>query len=89
MHLCEDDWNLRSVPPCFLSSLKTVKYSNFHGNDSEISFLRNLLKIAIVLEKLNIVCSKRPFGDPKKQKEVVDQLQSRHGRSVSCAIKFM
>ncbi|KAK4341831.1 hypothetical protein RND71_037647 [Anisodus tanguticus] len=88
MHLCEDDWNLRSVPPCFLSSLKTVKYSNFHGNHTEISFLRNLLEIAIVLEKLNIVCSK-PFGDPKRQKEVKDQLQSRHGGSVSCAIKFM
>ncbi|XP_055824218.1 F-box/LRR-repeat protein At4g14103-like [Solanum dulcamara] len=89
MRLFEDDWNLRSVPPCFLSSLKTVKYSNFHGNDSEISFLRNFLEIAIVLEKLNIVCSKRPFGDPKKQKEVEAQLQSRHGGSVSCAIKFM
>ncbi|PHT43934.1 hypothetical protein CQW23_17959 [Capsicum baccatum] len=89
MHLCEDDWNLRFVPPCFLSSLKTLKYSNFHGNVSEISFLRNLLEIAKVLEKLNIVCSKRPFGDPKKQKEVKDQLQGRNGGSASCAIKFM
>lgn len=89
MHLCEDDWNLRFVPPCFLSSLKTLKYSNFHGNVSEISFLRNLLEIAKVLEKLNIVCSKRPFGDPKKQKEIKDQLQGRNGGSASCAIKFM
>lgn len=66
-----------------------MKYSNFHGNDTEISFLRNLLEIALVLEKLNIVCSKRPFWDLKKQKEVEDQLRSRHGGSVSCAIKFM
>lgn len=89
MRLCEDDWNLGSVPSCFLSSLKTVTYTNFHGNDTEISFLRNLVNNAIVLEKLNIVCSKIRFGDPKKQKEVKVQLQSLQRGSVSCAIKFM
>lgn len=85
----EEDWNLNPVPNCFLSCLKSVNLHNFHGNYEEMCMLKYLLKNALVLEWLNIFCSKSPSGDLKKQKEVVDQLDMVPRASTSCVIMFL
>lgn len=89
MHCDEEDWNLKPVPNCFLSCLKSVNVHNFHGNYEEMCMLKYLLKNALVLERLNIFCSKSPSGDLKKQKEVVDQLDMVPRASTSCVIMFL
>lgn len=89
MRCDEEDWNLNPVPNCFLSCLKSVNLHNFHGNYEEMCMLKYLLKNALVLEWLNIFCSKSPSGDLKKQKEVVDQLDMVPRASTSCVIMFL
>ncbi|KAK9269637.1 hypothetical protein L1049_001414 [Liquidambar formosana] len=87
--LCEDDWNLKSVPKCFLSHLKTVDLHNFLGNDTEICFLEFLLKNALVLERINICCYKNLLGNSKKQEKGRNLLNMLPRGSRGCAIVFL
>lgn len=84
--LGEEDWNLKSVPKCFSSHLKAVNFQNFHGNDAELCLLAFLLKCALVLERINVSYSKDLLGDPKKIKEVSNQLKALATGSGSCEI---
>nr|GMC76472.1 F-box protein At4g22280-like [Ipomoea batatas] len=84
----ENDWKLKALPTCFLSSLKTVNYCNFHANETEICFLKLLLNIAIILEEMNIFCSESFLEDPKKHKEIRNHLHTLPKGSARCAIKF-
>ncbi|XP_019194696.1 PREDICTED: F-box protein At4g22280-like [Ipomoea nil] len=84
----ENDWKLKAIPTCFFSSLKTVNYCNFHAKETEICFLKLLLNIAIILEEMNIFCSKSFLEDPKKHKEVRNHLHTPPKGSAHCAIKF-
>lgn len=85
----EEDWILKPAPNCFMSCLKSVKLNNFHGNDEEMCMLKYILKNALVLEGLNVLCLKSPSGDSKKQKEVIDQLDMLPRASTSCVIMFL
>ncbi|KAA8526953.1 hypothetical protein F0562_008818 [Nyssa sinensis] len=89
MYLYEDDWILKPVPKCFLSCLKSVSLQNFHGNLIELCFLEFLLENALVLERMKIFYSKNPYGDPKMQKEVSNQLQILPRGSADCLIMFL
>lgn len=85
----EEDWILTPAPNCFMSRLKSVKLNNFHGNDEEMCMLKYILKNALVLERLNVICSKSPSGESKKQKEVINQLDMLPRASTSCVIMFL
>ncbi|CAH9119899.1 unnamed protein product [Cuscuta epithymum] len=85
----ENDWILKSIPTCFLSSLKTVNYCHFHAKDMEICFIKLLLSFAIVLEQMNIFCSNSSLEDPKKISEVRTHLHSHPKGSDHCAIMFI
>ncbi|XP_052208632.1 F-box/LRR-repeat protein At3g59190-like isoform X2 [Diospyros lotus] len=77
---------LKRVPKCVLASLKSVSIHNFNGNYTELCSLKSLLKNALVLERLNIFCSKKPSRDVEKQKVVINQLQMSPRVSTSCVI---
>ncbi|XAR67473.1 hypothetical protein NMG60_11002245 [Bertholletia excelsa] len=84
----EDFWILNRLPKCLLACLKSVSFHNFQGNHTEICFLKYLLKNALLLERLNVLCSKNPPGDSKKQQELLSQLQTLPKVSKNCVIVF-
>ncbi|KAI3509990.1 hypothetical protein L1887_25516 [Cichorium endivia] len=54
LDLGEDDRIWLLIPICVSNCLKTVTLKNFHANDSEICFLKRVLKYAHVLERMDI-----------------------------------
>ncbi|CAI9295229.1 unnamed protein product [Lactuca saligna] len=89
-HMClgENDPILILVPICMLSCLKIVTFKNFHSNDSEIYFLKCILKYACVLERMDIVWSKTRLPDLKKQAQARTELETIRRSSTACHVKF-
>ncbi|XP_023729583.1 F-box/LRR-repeat protein At3g59190 [Lactuca sativa] len=89
-HMClgENDPILIVVPICMLSCLKIVTFKNFHANDSEIYFLKCILKYACVLERMDIVWSKTRLPDLKKQAQARTELETIQRSSTACHVKF-
>lgn len=88
MCLGENDPILIVVPICMLSCLKIVTFKNFHANDSEIYFLKCILKYACVLERMDIVWSKTRLPDLKKQAQARTELETIQRSSTACHVKF-
>ncbi|KAI3509998.1 hypothetical protein L1887_25524 [Cichorium endivia] len=85
----EDDRIWLIMPACVTDCLKTVTLKNFHANDSEICFLKCVLKYAHVLERMDISWSKtHQLRDIKKETEVREELETFERRSTNCVIKF-
>ncbi|KAI3703836.1 hypothetical protein L1987_74031 [Smallanthus sonchifolius] len=74
------------LPKCISSCLKMLIFKNFHGNDSEICFLKCILQNAFVFKKMNISCCENLFGDPNRQKEVKEALEAISKGSKSCVV---
>ncbi|KAL4590515.1 hypothetical protein LXL04_003447 [Taraxacum kok-saghyz] len=78
------------VPVCVSNCLKTVTYKNFGGNDSEIYFLKRVLKYALVLERMNMCwCKTRVVVDVKKEIEVRMDFETVERSSKACVVNFL
>ncbi|KAK9069567.1 hypothetical protein SSX86_011471 [Deinandra increscens subsp. villosa] len=89
MRLDENDSIWLSVPLCISYHLKTLTSKNFQANDSEICFLKCVLKYARVLEKMNVSwCTTEP-QDLKKRREVRKGLETTEKSCAACIIKFL
>lgn len=85
----EGDCTPKLVPDCVLSTLKTVNFQKFHGCNAEMGLLKFLLKDALVLEKINLFCSKSLSGDLENQKKIGNQLRGVSIGSKHCTLAFM
>jgi hypothetical protein len=56
----EEPVNFATVPDCFLSTLKVVKFEYISGNKCELSFAKFVMENAQVLEKISFTCSSKP-----------------------------
>ncbi|KAD6454001.1 hypothetical protein E3N88_08707 [Mikania micrantha] len=86
--LVENDLIWSSVPKCISSCLKMLNFKKFHGNDSEICFLKCILQHAFVFKKMNISCCENLFRDPNRQKEMKKALETTSKGSKSCVVTF-
>ncbi|CAI9303617.1 unnamed protein product [Lactuca saligna] len=84
MCLKENDLTWSTLP----KSLKTLTFKNFHGNDSEICFLKCILQNGLVLDKMNICWCDYLLRDQKWEKEVKKTLKSIACGSKSCGITW-
>ncbi|MFS7929173.1 putative F-box domain, FBD domain, leucine-rich repeat domain superfamily [Helianthus anomalus] len=84
----DNDLTCSSLPKCISSCLKMLTFKNFDGNDSEICFLKCILRHASVLKKMNILCCESLFGDPNRLNEVKKALQTVSKGSKSCVVMF-
>ncbi|KAD3067112.1 hypothetical protein E3N88_34992 [Mikania micrantha] len=84
MLLDENDSSLLFVPICISHHLKSLVFKNFHANDSEIWFLKFVLKNACVLEKMDVWWCKPEPPDPKKQRDVRKELEITEKSSAGC-----
>lgn len=85
MCLKENDLTWSTLPKC----LKTLTFKNFHGNDSEICFLKCILQNGLVSDKMNICWCDYFLRDQKWEKEVKKTLKSIACGSKSCVITCM
>lgn len=85
IRLNEKDSIWLSIPICMSSCLKTMTFNNFHANDSEICFLKCVLKYAHVLLKMDIGWCKTQGQDLKKRKDVKKELEM---SSTLCVVNF-
>ncbi|KAI7727233.1 hypothetical protein M8C21_004221 [Ambrosia artemisiifolia] len=78
------------VPICISQSLKALTFKNFHADDSEICFLKCVLKYARVLEKMDVWWCKTESRDLKKRKDVRKELELEiiEKGSAACIINF-
>ncbi|KAI3509991.1 hypothetical protein L1887_25517 [Cichorium endivia] len=90
MHLGEKDPVLLSIPLCMSNCLKTLTFKKLHAYNSEICFLKCVLKYAHVLEKMDISWSKNQNRLPflKDKSEVRKELETLKRSSTVCVIKF-
>ncbi|KAI3753928.1 hypothetical protein L2E82_25993 [Cichorium intybus] len=88
VNLGENDRVWLLIPICVSNCLKTVTFKNFHANDSELCFLKHVLKYARVLERMNICWSKTPLRGQKKQTKVMKELETIERSSIACVVKF-
>ncbi|KAK1440047.1 hypothetical protein QVD17_05872 [Tagetes erecta] len=88
MRLGESDVIWLLVPVCISFHLKTLTFRNFHSNDSEICFVKHVLKYAHVLEKMDIWWCKTEPRDVKKQRDVMKELEIVEKSSAACIINF-
>jgi hypothetical protein len=51
--------NFATVPDCFLSTLKVVKFENISGNKCELSIAKFVMENAQVLERISFSCSSK------------------------------
>ncbi|KAL8239223.1 hypothetical protein R6Q59_015790 [Mikania micrantha] len=86
--LVENDLIWSSVPKCISSCLKMLNFKKFHGNDSEICFLKCILQHAFVFKKMNISCSENLFRDPNRRNEMKKALEMSSKGSKSCVVTF-
>ncbi|KAI3509994.1 hypothetical protein L1887_25520 [Cichorium endivia] len=88
MYLGETNPFWLSVPICISNCLKTLTFNKLHAYNSEICFLKCVLKYAHVLEKMDISCSKNWFPFLKDKSEVRKELETLKKSSTACVIKF-
>ncbi|KAL7592576.1 hypothetical protein Lser_V15G35342 [Lactuca serriola] len=79
-------WSL--IPKCISNCLKTLTFKNFHADNSEIGFLKCVLKHACVLERMDVWWSKTPRPDIKKRMEARVEIETMKRNSTACVIKF-
>ncbi|KAI3496979.1 hypothetical protein L1887_39359 [Cichorium endivia] len=82
------DFIWSSPPKCIISSLKTLTFKKFHGNNSEICFLKFILKHGLVLNKMNIFWCENLLGDQNWRQEVKNTLETFARGSISCVITW-
>ncbi|KAF9613577.1 hypothetical protein IFM89_009247 [Coptis chinensis] len=80
-------WTLEVIPQSFLSHLKSVELRSFDGNENDLGLVEFLLKNAIALQKVTIICSSTLSANPKKQFEVTKELLMLP-RDSTCVIDF-
>ncbi|KAI3753917.1 hypothetical protein L2E82_25982 [Cichorium intybus] len=90
MRLGENDPVWLSVPICISNCLKTLTFNKLHAYNSEICFLKCVLKYAHVLEKMDISWSKNQnrLSFLKDKSEVRKELETLKRSSTACVIKF-
>ncbi|KAL7592575.1 hypothetical protein Lser_V15G35343 [Lactuca serriola] len=88
MHLGENNLIWSSIPICMSNCLKIVAMKNFHGYDSEICLLKNVLKTARVLERMDIRWSETYLRDLKRKTNARKELEKIVKSSPACVIKF-
>lgn len=88
MRLGENHIIWSSIPICMSNCLKTVTFKNFRANDSEICFVKCVLKYARVLESMEIRCCKFQLRDLKKQRELRKELETVARTSTACVVKL-
>nr|XP_043630695.1 F-box/LRR-repeat protein At4g14103-like [Erigeron canadensis] len=86
--LFENNLIWSSLPKCLLSCLNMLTFKNFHGNDSEVCFLKCILQHSLVFLKMNICCCENLLEDPNKHKEVKKAFQMIAKGSKSCIVLF-
>ncbi|KAL4584388.1 hypothetical protein LXL04_008988 [Taraxacum kok-saghyz] len=77
-----------STPICMSNRLKKLSFKNFHANDSEIYFLKCVLKYACVLERMDIGWSKTQLPGLKKQMQAMTELETIKRSSTTCVVMF-
>ncbi|MFS7891529.1 putative F-box domain, FBD domain, leucine-rich repeat domain superfamily [Helianthus anomalus] len=88
MRLGENDLIWLLVPICISHHLKTLTFKNFHADDSEICFLKCVLKYARVLEKMDVWWCKTEPRDLKKRRDARKELEIIEKSSAACIINF-
>ncbi|KAL8237711.1 hypothetical protein R6Q59_018792 [Mikania micrantha] len=89
MRLGENDSIWMFVPTCISSRLKNLTFKNFHANDSEIFFLKRVLKYAGVLEKMDVWwCKPQPQDLKKKKRYIMNEFEITEKSSAACIINF-
>ncbi|KAJ9562611.1 hypothetical protein OSB04_007771 [Centaurea solstitialis] len=88
MRLGENHSIWSAIPTCMSNCLKMATFKNFCANDSEICFIKCVLKYACVLEKMDIQCCKSQQGDLKKQRDARKELETVARTSAACVVKF-
>lgn len=88
MDLGEEDRVWLLVPICMTNCLKIVTFKNFHATDSEICFLKRVLKYATVLERMNICWSKTQVGERKKETDVIKEFEKVESSSAVFVVRF-
>ncbi|KAI3768951.1 hypothetical protein L6452_00047 [Arctium lappa] len=88
MRLGENHLIWSTIPVCMSNCLKTVTFKNFRANDSEICFVKCVLKYARVLERMEIRCCKSQLRDLKKQRELRKELETIARSSAACVVKL-
>ncbi|KAI3702972.1 hypothetical protein L6452_28726 [Arctium lappa] len=79
-------WSL--LHKCTSFCLKMLTFKNFHGHDSEIRFLNYFLQRRLVSERIDICCCENLSGDPNRQKEVRNELETIAKGCASCVVTF-
>ncbi|KAI3510003.1 hypothetical protein L1887_25529 [Cichorium endivia] len=88
MYLGENNSIWSSMPICISNCLKTVTLKNFHGYNSEICFLKRILKYACALERMDIWWSETYQQDLKRKTKVRKELEKIERNITACVIKF-
>ncbi|KAI3753911.1 hypothetical protein L2E82_25976 [Cichorium intybus] len=90
MYLGENNPVWLSVPICISNCLKTLTFNKLHAYNSEICFLKCVLKYAHVLEKMDISWSNNQnrVSFLKDKSEVRKELETLKRSSTVCVIKF-
>nr|XP_023899019.1 putative FBD-associated F-box protein At3g50710 [Quercus suber]XP_023899020.1 putative FBD-associated F-box protein At3g50710 [Quercus suber] len=83
-----NDRILDPVPPCFLSQLNCIKVYGYEGDEEQLSFVKILLKTAVVLDKIVITCSHDFAKDLENHKKVHEQLLKLPRGSKHCELVF-
>ncbi|KAI3509996.1 hypothetical protein L1887_25522 [Cichorium endivia] len=82
VYLGENDPVWLSIPVCMSNCLKTLTFNKLHAYNSEICFLKCVLKYAHVLEKMDISCSKNWFPFLKDKSETTVCHQNKTGEDL-------
>ncbi|XP_058733719.1 F-box protein At4g22280-like [Vicia villosa] len=86
-YLDGEDQILNSLPCCFNTSLSSLCFLYFYGDEYEIKFVKFILENAPHLVEMNIHCSRHLLADTEKVTAIRDQLED--VGLESCVIKFL
>uniref|UniRef100_A0ACD5VDQ6 Uncharacterized protein n=1 Tax=Avena sativa TaxID=4498 RepID=A0ACD5VDQ6_AVESA len=79
-------WKEAGAIECVQSHIKLMLFHNFHGDQSELSFLQFFLESAPMLTKLAIVYPKGTFSSMTKAKSKLEPLFSAKWASTCCSL---
>jgi hypothetical protein len=79
-------WKEAGAIECVQSHIKLMIFHNFHGDQSELSFLQFILENAPMLTKLVIVYPKRTFTSVTEANSKLEPLFSAKWASTCCSL---